>query len=353
MLRFSPRLNKAHLVRWRSGATPPSAKQRRAAGLLRNYLHAYLLTGDANFCETANGIVDYSAGGSPALANNPFYGCQDYVRPQRGAEGPPGGRRLVSSIDELFYSDANAQAASALLEAWWLLGRDDCRRRATETLQWLWRNLRDPEGGICHIWHGAPEVPGLLGNAVFTGLAFLDAYAVLGGDAYLDRARLLADEVAGGWRNPDGGFHDVRGRGPDRLRLPATLLSLNAAAARLFAVLADRGGAEAYRDQVCHALAPFAGAHGDYGAFAAAFAQALSRLLLPPLTADIAGPPGDEALRQLARAATRDAGHADVVLRFSAADRAASLRLRLAGRTTPWIDRPEDVAAAAGVLLRA
>ncbi len=82
---------------------------------------------------------------------------------------------MLSVIDEYIYCDANARAASAYLEAWWILGIDECRTRAQEVLEFLWTSLRGTGGGMCHYWDGAARVPGLLTDATVTGSAFLDA----------------------------------------------------------------------------------------------------------------------------------------------------------------------------------
>jgi hypothetical protein len=52
------------------------------AALLRNYLHTYLLTEQAVYRDTAEGLIDYLNTTLADDAMSCFFGCQDYVRPE-------------------------------------------------------------------------------------------------------------------------------------------------------------------------------------------------------------------------------------------------------------------------------
>ena len=211
------------------------------AALLSTYLHAYVLSGAESYRRTAEGLVDYLDANLWDEARGVFNGCQDYVR----AEGVDSGgeRALVPVIDRIVYTDANARAASAYLDAWWLLGRDECRTRAVSVLDVLWHDLRAPDGSMHHCAvDGAPQTPGLLVDAVAMGLALLQAHAVLDDGVSLDRARMLADRVIEAHRNPKGGFFDTTRPGPAALRVPLTVMAQNASLARFLTLLADLTG---------------------------------------------------------------------------------------------------------------
>jgi len=290
------------------------------AALLRNYLRLYLLTEQASYREMAEGLVEYLYTTLSGATQPCFFGCQDYVRADLSesanrTSGPP---PLLSCIDELVYCDANARAVSALLEAWWLLGREDCRERALQILATLWDTLRAPGGGMYHYSDGAPHVPGLLMDSNLTGLALLDAYAVGGQVVYLDRARQLAEAIVRQHRNAGGGFNDIRAAGPASLQYPVTVLTQNANVASFFVRLADLSGDMAYRKTAHWALRRFPNSHRTYEAFAAGFGHALGRLLALPLIMTITGTPGDAGVRSLARAALTQLHHGDLVLRFQA-----------------------------------
>jgi uncharacterized protein YyaL (SSP411 family) len=320
------------------------------AALLRNYLRAYLLTEHIAYRETAEGLVAYLNTTLSTTSTPCFLGCQDYVRLEPGSAasrtaGPP---PLLSLIDELVYCDANARAASAYLDAWWLLGREECKERALSIIETLWHTLRAPDGGMYHYTDGTPHVPGLLTDSVMMGLALLEAYAVCGHAVYLERARQLASDVVSSHRNAAGGFSDVRTTGPASLRFPVTVLTQNANVALFFVRLADLSGDIAYRQTAHWALKSFPNSHRQYEAFAAGFGHALGRLLALPLVITITGLPGDAGVRAMARAALTQLRHGNLVLRFCADQQCltASAEVRLGTRlvgpiTDPTLLRPE------------
>jgi uncharacterized protein YyaL (SSP411 family) len=320
------------------------------AALLHNYLHTYLLTDQASYRDTAQGLVEYLNTSLSAATQPCFFGCQDYVRPELSesasrTSGPP---PLLSLIDEFVYCDANARAASAYLDAWWLLGREDCKERALKILETLWDTLRVPDGGMYHYSDGAPRVPGLLMDSVMMGLALLDAYAVCGHAVYLEHARQLAEDILCQHRNAAGGFCDISVAGPASLQYPVTVLTQNANVASFFVRLADLSGDIAYRKAAHWALRRFPNSHRHYEAFAAGFGHTLGRLLALPLVITIQGVPGDSGVRALARAALTQLHHGDPVLRFRE-DRqrqTASAEVQIGGRLVgPIVDpaslRPE------------
>ena len=327
------------------------------AALLRNYLRTYLLTDEVSYRETAEGLVAYVNTTLSAATHPCFFGCQDYVRPDPSVtsgwtSGPP---PLVSLIDELVYCDANARAASAYLDAWCLLGREDCRERALKILETLWETLRAPDGGMYHFADGVPHVPGLLMDSVMTGLALLDAYGACGHAVYLERARQLAEDIVRRHRNASGGFSDTSVTGPASLQYPVTVLTQNANVASFFVRLADLSGDIGYRKTAYWALRRFPNSHRTYAAFAAGFGQALGRLLALPLIVTITGVPGDGAVRSLVRAACTQLHHGDLVIRFRE-DRqcqTASAEVQIGARRVgpirdPALLRPEVLATHGG-----
>jgi uncharacterized protein YyaL (SSP411 family) len=290
------------------------------AGLLRNYLYTSLLTERAPYKDTARGLIDYLNATLADPTQPCFWGCQDYVRPEppSAAGQPPGPPPLLSLLDRYVYCDANARAASSYLEAWWLLGRDDCRVRAERILHHLWDTLRAPTGEMYHYWDGEPHAPGLLMDTTMTGLAMLDAYALLRRPLYLERARQLGAAILQRHRSPAGGFFDISETGPASLQMPVTVLTQNARVASFFVRLADLSGHTDYRKLAFWALRSFPNAHRQYEAFAAGFGHALAQLLALPLYVAITGAPGAQDVLALARGALTHLRHGDVVLLFDA-----------------------------------
>ncbi|MDA1096940.1 MAG: hypothetical protein O3B84_06770 [Chloroflexi bacterium] len=223
-------------------------------------------------------------------------------------------------IDEYLYCDANAQAASAYLDAWWILGRPDCRDRAQGLLEFIWERFRDPDGGMFHVLaSGMPKVPGMLSDATYAGLAFLDGFALLGHEGDRKRAEQIGEDIVRRHRSVKGGFFDIADRGPARTGYPMAVLTQNATAASFFIRLADLGGQAQYRELAHWALKDFPNTHRAYGAFAAGYGHALARLLAPPLVLNLSGTPGHPQTVGLARAALTQLGHANMVIKFAEA----------------------------------
>jgi len=290
------------------------------AGLLRNYLYTYLLTERDAYKETAQGLIDYLDTTLTDPAQPCFWGCQDYVRlelpsPASHPSGPP---PFLSLLDQYVYCDANARAASSYLDSWWLLGRDDCRVRAEQILHRLWDTLRAPTGAMYRYWDGAPHVPGLLMDTTMTGLAMLDAYALLRQPLYLERAIQLGTAIVQRHRSPTGGFSDISETGPASLQVPITVLTQNARVATFFVRLADLSGHTDYRKLAFWALRSFPNAHRQYEAFAAGFGHALAQLLTLPLYIAITGSRGATDVLVLARSGLTHLRHGHVVLLFHA-----------------------------------
>jgi len=290
------------------------------AGLLRNYLYTYLLTEGDAYKETALDLIDYLNTTLTDPAQPCFWGCQDYVRPElpHPASHPSGPLPLFSLLDQYVYCDANARAASSYLDSWWLLGRDDCRVRAEQILHRLWDTLRAPTGAMYRYWDGAPHVPGLLMDTTMTGLAMLDAYALLRQPLYLERAIQLGTAIVQRHRSPTGGFSDISETGPASLQVPITVLTQNARVATFFVRLADLSGHTDYRKLAFWALRSFPNAHRQYEAFAAGFGHALAQLLTLPLYIAITGSRGATDVLVLARSGLTHLRHGHVVLLFHA-----------------------------------
>lgn len=287
--------------------------------LLGNYLHAYLLAERPSDRESAEGLIAYLDATLTSPGSSLFLGCQDYVRelatsPERTPGSP---LRLISVIDGFLYTDANARVASSYLEASWILGRPDCRARAEQILDLLWRTRRAPGGGLFHYSDTSGELhaPGLLQDSVCTGTALLDAYRVLGLEIYLDRAKQVADEILARHRNPAGGFFDISVRGPAALQYPMTPLIHNSDTSLFLLKLAAFGGRDEYREAANAALGSFRDSAHLYGAFAGCFGQAATRILATPSRVTLAGTPGASDVRALARDALTS-GHRNLWLQF-------------------------------------
>jgi len=310
------------------------------ASLIGNFLHVYLLTGGEAYRKSAEELLEFLDSTLLDTDGGAFFGCQDYVRTEDRVESSP----MISVIDNYIYCDSNARTVVALLDAWWILGREGCRERARLVLEVLWKSLRASDGGMYHYSDGEPHAPGLLADTAAAGGAFLKAYSVLQDEEYLDRAKLLAADLVSMHRSADGGFFDISRKGPANLQVPIAELPQNAAVASFFVRLSDLTGELTYREEAVSALKRFPGAHRQFGAFAAGFGQALARLLTLPLIVTINGSPGSPDVRDLTLAATTQLGHGDVVINFQEASQGtdAWADIQMRGRLLGSISDPAN-----------
>jgi hypothetical protein len=98
--------------------------------------------------------------------------------------------------------------ASAMLEAAALLDRSALDRHALATLERLFGEAADPEGGVRHTVGGG--LGGLLEDQVHLAAAALDAFEATGTRRWLDRAAGLMEHVWERYRAPRGGLRDRR-----------------------------------------------------------------------------------------------------------------------------------------------
>jgi hypothetical protein len=237
---------------------------------------------------------------SPAKAAARLRAAAGKIREQRAREW---------RTDDTVLSGDNARAAVALLQAWAMGGREETRTAALGALDYAAGRLASAADGA---FHGmAPDPPRpipvvLLADQIDLAEAWLRAYQLLAEPKYLDYARALLRLVRERFADRVGGGYFDRLPAPTdagELRFPDRRLSENARAAAVFTEWSyldpgSRGDRDA-RD----ALEAFADEFTAYGTDAAAFADAVDRLLRPPVRAVVVDAGDAEAAAALRRAA--------------------------------------------------
>jgi uncharacterized protein YyaL (SSP411 family) len=247
------------------------------AGLLANALRAFRITRRQRYALMAEDIIDYLNRRLSNAVDGTFYGCEDFLRNETAADTAPGD--FFSIIDGCIYTDSNALAVVAYLDAAEILGKASCKERALQALEFLWHHCRNPQGGIFHYFQGAPAAPGLINDQARMGTALVAAYRATGEGRYLDQARELAEYILARFKNPAGGYYDIATLGVAYLSFRLTLIEQNGAAAAFFLALADATREPRYRDASLWALSAFAGDFSSYGIHASGFGQALDEFL--------------------------------------------------------------------------
>ena len=245
------------------------------AGLLANCLSVFRITQRAEYRRMAGEIIEYLDAKLFDPASGTFFGCEDWLRYE-----PPAvdGEEFFTIIDRCVYTDANAVASAAYLDAAVLLDQPAYRERGLAALEFLWHNCRSDGGGMFHYFDGAAHAPGLLQDQAQMGSALLRAYQATGDGEYVDRARRLAEFIMTELKNTAGGFYDICAQDSVSLQLRLTLIEQNGTAASFFLSLAQATKDAKYRDAAHWALSAFASDFSQYGVHAAPFGSALTQL---------------------------------------------------------------------------
>jgi uncharacterized protein YyaL (SSP411 family) len=222
--------------------------------------------------------------------------------------------RKTPFIDRSIYVGWNAMMVSAYLEAGRVLGEPQPTAFALKTLERILGE--NGQGSLGHVVYGdadAGQIAGFLEDYVFTAHAALDAWEVTGELRYFDQAFSLGEATLAKFYDTErGGFFDTDIAGADKLgalstrRKPlqdAPTPAGNSVAAALLMRLHALTGRDDLRAKAQATLECFAGIVEHFGLYAASYALALRRMLLPPVQVVVVGT--DLAADELEQAALR------------------------------------------------
>jgi len=229
-------------------------------------------------------------------------------------------KRPTPYIDKTMYVAWNAMCISAYLEAGRALGEPKAQAFALKSLD---RVLEAAWGGrksgLAHVVvYGEPgvtaeRVAGVLDDYVFLGHAALDAWESSGEMRYYETAaevmesalRRFYDPVGGGFFDTEAAVEGERSLGVlGARRKPlqdAPTPAGNPVAAMLLLRLQALNGSEEYTAKAKETLEAFGGVVEHFGLYAATYARALERLLMPGVQVFVIG--DDAAARELEAAA--------------------------------------------------
>jgi hypothetical protein len=250
------------------------------AGLVLNCLRTYRITQRREYAAMAEDIIGYLNAKLSDDSTGAFYGCEDFLRIESTDRASRD--EFFTIIDQCVYTDANALAITAYLEASAVLGRSEYKARALKAMEFLWDRCRNPQGGMFHFFDGVPKLSGWLSDQAFAGTALLQAYGATGETKYLERAKELAEFIVNRLKNPAGGYHDLAQPGFAHLSFQLTLIEQNGPLASFLLALAAATGDAGYNDAALWALSAFTEAFHSYGIHAAAYGRALGDYLASP-----------------------------------------------------------------------
>ncbi len=249
------------------------------AALLRVYLEAWRVLGDPLYRQAASGIVRW--------VRSTMCGEKGGLRGSQEADGEAAYYDLRQAdrahlprpaTDPTIFCDWNAEMARSLLEAFLLLGEEECLQTARGAMGFLLAEGRQPGGPMFHYWsEGRAHVPGLLRDQAQMILTLCCFYQVTAEGHYLKAAEELARWVLDNLEDKvGGGFHDFPASsestgGP---LLPRKGILENSAVAAGLARLACLTSNQDYRLAAKRALGLFSQEYAGLGAFGAPYALA-------------------------------------------------------------------------------
>jgi len=255
-------------------------------------------------------------------------------------------QRPTPYVDKTVYVGWNSMCVSAYLEAAKVLGLENARKFALQSLDRILAEAWKPmvkgadegarAGQLLHVVaYSDPnaehrEVSGLLDDYAATALACLDAYEATADLSYFKFARAIADAmIARFFDAVSGGFFDAEPAADGKSlgvlstrRKPlqdSPTPAGNPMAAIALLRLHHYMGDAAYRDKAEQTLETFAGVAEQYGIFAATYGIAVIHLLESPVqVVVIAGEGAAESAGDLAAVATADFAFNKTTLRLAA-----------------------------------
>jgi uncharacterized protein len=198
-------------------------------------------------------------------------------------------------VDRTSYTNWTCALAGAQCLAARALDDDASLAQALQTLDNVAERLVTSDGLLYHVLlpDGVADVRGLLVDHVAYARALLDAHEISGEARFLTRAVSVCDAVIANFQADDGGFYDrlPAGEALGRLALPDRPIVENGLFAESLLRLCALTGDPRYRRPAKAILRFYAATSRAAGSFAAPYARALRRYLLPELTVRIVGDP--------------------------------------------------------------
>ncbi len=240
-------------------------------------------------------------------------------------------QRPTPYVDRTVYVAWNGMFISAYLEAYRVLGRDDCRNLALRTLDRILQRAWSDAWGFAHRCPdsgqpvGGEWAGGVLDDQVFMAAALLDAFELTNEKRYFDAAERTMKLCLEKFWDAAGGFFDrpkgapAIAEGVDVPRKPfqdSPTPAANPIAAMVLDRLASYTMNQTYRQKAEATLEAFAGVAEQYGLFAATYGLAALLHVRHPLEVVIVGKETDARSQELERAANSAFRFGKAVLRL-------------------------------------
>lgn len=299
------------------------------AGLLNNLVMAWQVTGNPQYKEIAERIIQYvittlSVGGSDAVGApgtpgdasphlHGFAGSQDADEQYFQADATRRRSLQRPYIDDTIHANWNGQFCQALINAALAFGDLSLAEKAMTVLRWLAENMIALSGAVFHYFREGKRstLQGFLEDQAAIGAAFLAAFEISGDRRFLASAKKCAVFMTDALEDDQyGAFYDTI---PDPEAIGALSqrekpFTANVAAARFLIRLAGHLADDWYLREARRALQWFAATYHHWGYQAAAYGLACKELEAQPVRVAIIGKTPTERLPFLAAARMRSTG---------------------------------------------
>ncbi len=277
-----------------------------SAGHIRLYLDAAAVFGEARYAATAKETVAWVMKTLHDPERGTFAASQQADDGYFGLDAKGRVSHPAPAIDRTLFAEANAELASALMQASTMLPRESFGTAAQRAMETMLTECRHAKLGIVRYRGREAGGFGLLRDQAAVARALIDAYEFSADRRFLAEAeRLVALIWEGYWDEAEQGLLD-RLPGYEELgelRLRRKNVDDNAVACEASIRLSIHTGAERWRAKAERALAGFPDYGPDYGHHTAHYAVALDWLIRPATEITIIAPAAAgwvEAMRSVA-----------------------------------------------------
>jgi uncharacterized protein YyaL (SSP411 family) len=181
------------------------------ARLASNFLLGFQVTGKGAYRNAVLGTFSYLMTKLRDPSSGMFWASEDAEEDYYRLPWKDRDTAKKPSIDTTIYTGWNAAAATALIQAYGVLGEASYLEQALLVLGTLWDEF-DRDRELPHIVSDPVGRPRFLSDHIHAFSAFLNCYQATGSKVHLERAGLILVSMTQQFIAPDGGFYDVASR---------------------------------------------------------------------------------------------------------------------------------------------
>ena len=266
------------------------------AGLLKDYLLGYQVTGQEAYREIAEGIISY-IDANLSSPDGGFYGSQDADEEYYKMDADDRKKKSPPKIDTHIYTNWNGMIISQYIRAYQALGRKAYLDRAVNAIKHLTDKAHETGAGMYHyITNGEARLKGLLADQVYMADALISAYETTSDRKHLETAiDIINCTINKLCDQRKGGFFDIPEESAriGNLTFREKPLIENAQTVRVLNRLFYLTGKEDFHRLAGMALKVFFNIYSDYSIQAATYALAVREYVKHPIAINIIGPKKD------------------------------------------------------------